>query len=73
MPKPPQVSGRETVKALQRAGFQVLWQEGSHVQLRRENPYARVSVSNHRELKPGTLRQILKDADLTVEEFIKLL
>ena len=41
--------------------------------LRRENPYARVVVPDHHRLRPGTLRQILNEASLTVDELLRLL
>lgn len=67
------VSGRQCVRALQRAGFVVDHQRGSHIVLYRNNPLKRVIVPNHREIKPGTLRQIINDAGLTVAEFVALL
>jgi predicted RNA binding protein YcfA (HicA-like mRNA interferase family) len=48
-------------------------QEGSHIILRRDDPFAQLVVPNHKELDRGTLRAIIRQADLTVEEFIKLL
>jgi predicted RNA binding protein YcfA (HicA-like mRNA interferase family) len=71
--KLPVVSGRECVKALQKVGFRVVRQTGSHIIMRRDNPYAQVTIPNHREIDKGTLKNILKDAGLTVEEFIALL
>ncbi len=41
--------------------------------LRRDEPYARVVVPDHKKLRPGTLRQILRQADLTVEDLVALL
>jgi predicted RNA binding protein YcfA (HicA-like mRNA interferase family) len=73
MPKLPVVSGKDCVKALQRAGFVVSRQSGSHVIMKRENPKARADVPNHKEIRHGTLRAILKQAGLTVEEFMNLL
>ena len=73
MTKLPVVSGRDCVKALQRAGFYVRRQEGSHMILRRDSPFAQVVVPDHRELDRGTLRAILRGAALTVEEFIRLM
>jgi len=73
MTKLPQVSGRECVRALERAGFYLKRQEGSHMILRRDNPFAQVVVPDHKELDRGTLRAILRQADITVEEFVKLL
>jgi predicted RNA binding protein YcfA (HicA-like mRNA interferase family) len=70
----PVVNGRECIRALERAGFTVKRQKGSHVIMKRGNPPARVIVPSHRKsLKPGTLHQIIKDAGLTVNEFIELL
>jgi len=71
--KLPVISGRECVKALQRAGFTVRRQRGSHIALQKDDPYTVVSVPNHKTLKPGTLRRIIKDAGLTVDEFVDLL
>jgi predicted RNA binding protein YcfA (HicA-like mRNA interferase family) len=72
MTKLPVVNGPECIRALQKAGFVVKRQSGSHIILK-QSPY-RVSVPNHRKaLKPGTLNQIIKDAGLTVDEFINLL
>jgi predicted RNA binding protein YcfA (HicA-like mRNA interferase family) len=74
MPKlPANLSGQELRKALQRAGFALVRQRGSHMVLRRESPKARVIVPDHKEIRPGTLNQILKAADLTVERLLELL
>lgn len=73
MPKLPQISGDTCVKALQRSGFRFLRQTGSHIHLRRDDPFAQVSVPNHKTLKRGTLRSIIRGAGLTVEEFLDLL
>jgi len=48
-------------------------QKGSHMVLRREIPHARVVVPNHKQIRPGTLRQILNEAGLTVEQLLELL
>lgn len=71
--KLPRVSGRECVRALEKAGFVVRRQKGSHIVLRRSNPFAQVVVPNHRELDRGTLRGILRQADLSIAEFVSLL
>ncbi len=73
MSKLPQISGRECVRALERAGFAVIRQKGSHIFMARENPFASVTVPNHKELKPGTLRSVIRQAGLTVDEFLALL
>jgi predicted RNA binding protein YcfA (HicA-like mRNA interferase family) len=71
--KLPRVSGRECIDALTRAGFVVRRQQSSHIVLRRDEPFAQVVVPDHRELDRGTLRAILRQAGLTVEEFVGLL
>ncbi len=61
------------MKALERAGFVVKRQEGSHVILRRAQPFAQLVVPDYKELDRGTLRAIIRQADLTVKEFLRLL
>lgn len=69
----PRVSGRECIRRLLRAGFVVKRQQGSHVVLRRDAPFAQLVVPDHPELDRGTLRAILHQAGLGVEEFIALI
>ncbi|MHB1907448.1 MAG: type II toxin-antitoxin system HicA family toxin [Nitrososphaerales archaeon] len=71
----PVVSGRDVVKALGRAGFRVVRQRGSHVRLERMyvDKIIKLTVPMHEELKRGTLRQIIADAELSVDEFVNLL
>ena len=69
MPKLPRVSGAELVRALQRLGFVVARQRGSHIVMRRGS--GGCVVPNHRELKTGTLAGVLKQAGVAVEELIK--
>jgi len=73
--KLPTVSGVELIKALQRVGFAVRRQKGSHVHLVRDDDKKRVTVPVHGTIAiaKGTLRAILRDADLTVEDLRKLL
>ncbi len=58
---PTDLSGQELIRILIRLGFAVQRQRGSHIILRRESPFARVSVPNHKTLRVGTLRTILND------------
>lgn len=60
------------MKTLAKAGFYLRRQHGSHLILRRDNPFAQVVVPNHRELDTGTLRSIIRQAQLGVSEFMKL-
>ncbi|HVY71430.1 MAG TPA: type II toxin-antitoxin system HicA family toxin [Verrucomicrobiae bacterium] len=73
MSKLPRISGEEAVAALCKAGFRVRRQHGSHIILRRDQPFAQTVVPNHRELDSGTLRAILRQVDLSVDDFKKLL
>jgi predicted RNA binding protein YcfA (HicA-like mRNA interferase family) len=71
-PSFPIVSGPEVVRALAKIGFLEVSRRGSHVKLRNETNRT-VIVPMHRELARGTLRSILRQADLTVEGFTELL
>ena len=71
MPKLPRISGAEAVRALQRLGFEVARQRGSHIVMRRGS--SGCVVPNHREIKTGTLAGVLRQAGVSVEEFITAL
>ena len=73
MSKLPQISGRECLKALEKIDFYLKRQQGSHMVVRRDEPFAQVVVPDHKQVAPGTLRAIIKSADLSVEEFLLLL
>jgi predicted RNA binding protein YcfA (HicA-like mRNA interferase family) len=73
MSKLPVISGLECVKALEKAGFYFKRQEGSHIVMRRDNPFAQVVVPHHKELDRGTLRAIIRQAGLSSNEFLKLI
>lgn len=73
MSRLPRISGRECVKALEKVGFYFLRQKGSHISLYRDEPFAQVVVPDHQEIAQGTLRAIIRDAGLSVDEFIDLL
>jgi predicted RNA binding protein YcfA (HicA-like mRNA interferase family) len=73
MTRLPMLSGHECIKALQRAGFQVIRQTGSHIILQRQEPPATVVVPNHDELDRGTLKAILRQAGISHQTFIDLL
>ncbi|QDU54622.1 type II toxin-antitoxin system HicA family toxin [Aeoliella mucimassa] len=71
----PVLSSREVIKALEKSGFYTIPNrgKGSHVFLYRDDPPKGITIPNNRELKRGTLRAIIRQADLTVEEFLALL
>ncbi len=73
MSKLPVISGPKCVRALERAGFYLKRQTGSHLILRRNVPFAQVVVPDHKVLDRGTLRAIIRQARLSVEEFVGFL
>jgi predicted RNA binding protein YcfA (HicA-like mRNA interferase family) len=71
MPKLPRVSGVEIVRALERLGFAKVRQSGSHVIMRRESKGCVVPM--HAEVKVGTLAGVLRQAEVSPEEFTSAL
>lgn len=71
MPKLPHISGAEALKALQRLGFEKIRQSGSHVIAKRGSKGCVIPM--HAELKVGTLAGLLRQADVSHEEFIAAL
>ena len=69
MPHLPVLSGRRIVRAFEKLGWEVARQRGSHIILVKESSIATLSVPDHREVARGTLRSLIRDAGLTVEEF----
>ncbi len=64
------ISGREAIRAFERAGFRVVRTRGDHVYL--DNGTTTISVPNHRNVKVGTLRSIIRQAGMTVDAFLDL-
>lgn len=64
----PVLSGRELVAVLEKAGFTVKRQKGSHILLRRNNPFCQAVVPDHKVLDRGTLRALLRQADISIAE-----
>ena len=75
MPKLPVVSGREVVSALQRGGFEIERQRGSHIVMihRARERVAVVPVHGSKDLLAGTLRGILRQADVSADDLRRLL
>lgn len=73
--KLPRIGSKKLIRALERAGFEKQRQRGSHLHMRRTTDKKRVTIPVHsgHTIPTGTLRAILRDADLTVEELIRLL
>lgn len=73
MPVLPHVSGEEAVKAFQRDGWQLVRQRGSHLIMVKDGQIASLSIPNHKEVARGTLRALIRNAGLTVHDFLELL
>jgi predicted RNA binding protein YcfA (HicA-like mRNA interferase family) len=69
MPHLPVLSGRRVVRVFAKFGWELARQRGSHMILVKESALATLSVPDHREVARGTLRSLIRDAGLTVEEF----
>ena len=70
----PVISGRTLVKVWEQRGFEFVRQKSIHIVMPRiEPPHLTVSVPDHKELRPSTLRGILRDIELTVEELNEIL
>jgi predicted RNA binding protein YcfA (HicA-like mRNA interferase family) len=70
----PVVCGRDVVKALSKIGYTLDRERGSHMILRQNStPFRRLTVPDHKEIAKGTLRAIIREAGLTVDQFKELL
>ena len=71
MPRMPRISSKEAIRSLERLGFEQIRQTGSHVVMKKETEEGEIGcvVPLHRELKVGTLSSILKQAQVSIEEF----
>jgi len=67
------ISGKEAVKAFQKAGWQTMGQVGSHLMMSKPGLRVNLSIPQHKELSVGTLRALIRNAELTVDEFLALL
>jgi predicted RNA binding protein YcfA (HicA-like mRNA interferase family) len=69
VPKLPSVSGRKVIRAMGRMGFIIVRQRGSHVYMQRED--ATVTVPLNDPVKKTTLKSILNQARISLEEFLE--
>ena len=69
----PVISGKEAVDTFRKISWRVARREGSHIILTKVGMPVTLSVPDHREVKRGTLRSLIRKAGLTVEEFVLLL
>lgn len=67
------ISGKEAVKAFEKAGWHKVGQVASHVVMAKPALRVNLSIPQHKELSVGTLRALIRHSGMTVEEFLKLL
>ena len=72
MARLPLLSGDEVIKALQKLGYKVRGQRGSHISMRHK-ALPPITVPRHKELDKGTLRGIIRDIGISVDKFVELL
>ena len=68
--KPPLLSGKKIVKAFEKIGYYRVSQKGSHIKIRNDTRQITLIIPDHKEVDRWTLRGIIKDAELTIEEFL---
>ncbi len=66
----PVISGREAVKVFESLGWTVARQSASHIIMTKEGELVTLSIPNHKEVAKGTLRSLIRAANLTVDEFV---
>lgn len=67
----PVLSGKEVVRTFERFGWSVVRQSSSHIIMTKEGEIATLSVPDHKEVAKGTLRSLIRAANLTIGEFVK--
>ncbi len=73
MPPLPAVSGRDVVRAFESFGWKVARRRGSHIVMIKEGEIATLSIPDHKEVAKGTLRSLIRAANLTAGEFVAAL
>jgi len=74
MSKLPLISAKEAIKAFEKIDYQVIRQRGSHIRMRNSSDQTKtpLTIPSHKILGKGLLRKLLRDTELTIEEFLKL-
>lgn len=67
------ISGKDAVKAFQRLGWEIRGQVGSHLVMTKSGIRRNLTIPQHPELAPGTVRGLIRTAGVTVDEFVELL
>ncbi len=73
MPKLPNLGGEEVVSVFQKFGWTVARQRGSHIIMTKENEIVTLSIPNHKEVAKGTLRSLIRSANITIDDFLAAL
>ena len=75
MPKLPLISASEAIAAFEKLNYQIVRQKGSHIRARHKTNKNKkpLTIPNHKALGKGLLRKLLRDAEITVDDFLKLL
>jgi len=73
--KLPVVSGRDAVKVFEKLGYVMVRQTGSHIRMKYESSNVKkpLTIPNHKVIGKGLLRKLLRDAEITIEEFNRVL
>ena len=71
MAQPPVLSGQEVVRVFESFGWGVARRRGSHIIMTKDGENATLSIPEHKEVARGTLRSLIRAANLTVDEFVK--
>ena len=71
MPQPPPISGREAVRTFEKFGWLVARQKASHIILTQSGEIASLSIPDHKEVAKGSLRGLIRNAGLTIDQFIQ--
>jgi predicted RNA binding protein YcfA (HicA-like mRNA interferase family) len=66
----PAISGQEAVRVFETFGWSIARQKGSHIIMTKKGEIVTLSIPNHKEVAKGTLRSLIRAANLTVDEFI---
>ena len=67
----PVLSGREVVRVFESLGWTVVRQSSSHIIMTKDGEIATLSIPDHKEVARGTLRSLIRAANLTIGEFVK--
>jgi predicted RNA binding protein YcfA (HicA-like mRNA interferase family) len=75
MSKLPLVSAKETIRVFEKLNYRIIRQKGSHIRMRHKTDRSKspLTIPSHKTIGKGLLRKLLRDAELTVEDFKKLL